>query len=195
MATIKEMRDILEASLPKKRFGHSLLVYETAKKMADHHRVDKEKVAIGALLHDCGRQIPTGQLLDKSRELGLDIDWVEENQPILLHAKLGVYYAREKYGVTDPEILDAIALHTTGDAGMSDIAKIVYLADLLEPSRDFPGIGDLRKLAEKDLDRAMLKAYTNTMRYLMDYDLLIHPRAVAGYNEIAARYKKESRNK
>ena len=135
MLDITEMKKLLKASLPHKRFKHSLAVYDTALELAAVYGLDKEKVGVGALLHDCGREIPTRDLLMHTIALGLPMDDVERNQPILLHAKLGVYYAREKYGVTDQEILDAIRFHTTGAAGMSKMAMVVYLADLLEPTR------------------------------------------------------------
>ena len=111
MLTIDEMKDTLQQALPPKRFKHSLGVYETALKMAEHYGMDKEKVAVAALLHDCGREVPTDKQVEKAEELGLGVDFVERRQPILLHAKMGAYYAEHKYGVTDPEILEAIRLH------------------------------------------------------------------------------------
>lgn len=104
MLDITEMKKLLKASLPHKRFKHSLAVYDTALELAAVYGLDKEKVGVGALLHDCGREIPTRDLLMHTIALGLPMDDVERNQPILLHAKLGVYYAREKYGVTDEAI-------------------------------------------------------------------------------------------
>ena len=188
--TIEEMRAMLEESLPRKRYEHSIRVYETALRMIPHFHADKEKTAVGALLHDCGRQIPTKESLQKARELGIDVDDTEKEQPILLHAKLGVYYAVHKYGVTDPEVLDAIRYHSTGTSDMTDIAKIVFLADLIEPGRDFEGVEELRDVSFKDLDRAMFLSYENTIRYLLEDEALIHPDAIAGYNQLAARYKK-----
>ena len=140
------MRELLEKSLPPKRFRHSVRVYETAMQMAEAYGADKERVAPGALLHDCGREIPTKESLAKARELGIDVDDVEAAQPILLHAKLGVYYAIHKYGVKDPEVLAAIRYHSTGTADMSETAKIIFLADMIEPKRDFPGVDELRLL-------------------------------------------------
>ncbi len=190
MLEVNEIKKILQESLPYKRYKHSLLVYETALELAAVYDLDKNQIGVAALLHDCGRQIPTRDLLLQASTLGLPLDEVEKNQPILVHAKLGVYYAQEKYGVTDPEILDAIRYHTTGVAGMSKVAMIVYLADLLEPTRDFKGIEEMRRLAKVDLEAAMLKAYAQTMRYLLEYDLLIHPNCINGYNEIATKFKK-----
>lgn len=190
MLDIKEMKKILKTALPGKRYKHSLDVYETAVQLAKEHNLDYEKAAVAALLHDCGREVATRDLFNKAIELDIFMDEIEKNQPILLHAKIGVYYAQKKYGVTDEEILSAIKYHTTGAAGMSKLAMVVYLADLLEPTRDFPGISEMRDLARVDLEKAMIQAYAQTMRYLLEYDLLIHPNCVNGYNEIATKFKK-----
>ena len=109
MLTIDEMKSILEKALPHKRFQHSLYVYETALKMGRHFQGDLDKIGIAALLHDCGREIPTRDSFMYALTHQIPMDFVEEHQPILLHAKLGRYFARDKYGVTNPEILDAIA--------------------------------------------------------------------------------------
>ena len=189
--TIEEMRVLLQQSLKPKRYEHSVRVYETALKMAGHFHADIKKVAIAALIHDCGRQVPKEASVAKAKELGIPVDPVEEAQPILLHAKLGVYYAVHKYGVdaNDKEVLDAIRYHSTGTADMTDTAKIVFLADLIEPGRDFEGVEAIRKASFQDLDRGMLLSYDNTIRYLLEDDLLIHPDAIAGYNQLAANYK------
>src|SRR5574344_1125897 len=190
MLTIDEMKSILEKALPHKRFQHSLYVYETALKMGRHFQGDLDKIGIAALLHDCGREIPTRDSFMYALTHQIPMDFVEEHQPILLHAKLGRYFARDKYGVTNPEILDAIAQHTTGAAHMSQTSMIVYLADLLEPTRDCKGIKELREVAKQDLELAMLKAMEHTMQYLLTYDLLVHPDCLEGYNQLAAKFKK-----
>ncbi len=191
MLKIEEMKSILKASLPLKRYKHSLAVYETALELAEAHKLDVEKVGVSALLPDCGREIPSRDSLAKAAELGIEVDKVEANQPILLHAKLGVFYARKKYGIEDKEILDGILYHTTGAPDMTPLAMAVYLADLLEPTRDFPGIDDLRKLAKENMEKAMVKAYANTIRYLVEYDLLIHPNCIHGYNQLVTKYKRK----
>lgn len=194
MLDINEMKTLLKKNLPHKRYKHSLEVYGTALQIAEGYGLDKEKVGVAALLHDCGREIPSRDLLSHTIALGLPMDEVEKNQPILLHAKLGAYYANKKYGVDDPVILEAITYHTTGAAGMSQTAMVVYLADLLEPTRDFKGINELRRLAQIDLEQAMLKAYAQTIRYLLEYNLLIHPNCINGYNEIATKFKRMKLN-
>ena len=180
MLKIEEMKRILKESLPLKRYKHSVAVYETALEFASVHGLDMEKVGISALLHDCGREVPGRESLAMAAKLGIEVDETEKNQPILLHAKLGVYYAQHKYGVTDKEILDGILYHTTGAPDMTPLAMAVYLADLLEPTRDFPGINKMRQLAKEDMEKAMMCAYGQTIRYLLEYDLLIHPNCIYG---------------
>ena len=189
--TIEEMRALLRQSLKPKRYEHSVRVYETALKMAGQYRADAKKVAVAALIHDCGRQVAKEESVTKAKELGIPVDPVEAVQPILLHAKLGVYYAVRKYGVSpdDTEVLDAIRYHSTGTADMTETAKIVFLADLIEPGRDFEGVEEIREASFQDLDKGMLLAYDNTIRYLLEDGLLIHPDAIAGYNQLAAKYK------
>lgn len=189
---IEKMRQLLEKALAPKRFKHSIAVYETALELAQEHGLTKEqieKVAVSALLHDCGREVPTKESVAKMQELGISMDLVEENQPILLHAKLGVYYAQKKYKVVDEEILDGISFHTTGKANMSVLAMIVFLADMIEPGRDFPGVEELRKVARKNLEAAMLLAYSNTTQYLIKGNLLIHPNCIEGYNQLLLKRK------
>ena len=179
--TIEEMRILLQQSLKPKRYEHSVRVYMTALKMAEHYHANVNKVAIASLIHDCGRQIPKEDSVAKAKELGIPVDPVEETQPILLHAKLGVYYAIHKYDVSpdDREVLDAIRYHST----------------LIEPDRDFEGVEALREVSFQDLDRGMLLSYDNTIRYLLEDGLLIHPDAIAGYNQLAAKNGKAQSKK
>lgn len=181
---IEEMKLCLEQSLPLKRYQHSLRVYETALALASKHNSLNEKIAIAALLHDCGREVKTNDSVITARKLNILVDDIELNQPILLHAKLGVYIAKYKYGITDEDILQGILYHTTGAKNLSFLSKIVYLADMLEPKRDFPGIEKLRILAHSNIDEAMILAYRNTITYLMQEQLLIHPNCIDGYNEL-----------
>ena len=102
----------------------------------------------------------------------------------MFHQKLGAYIARHEYGIDDEEILDAIARHTTGGAGMSPLAQVVYLADMIEPGRVYPGVDELRQAARQSLRQGMIKCYAHTIKFLLDGGLLIHPDCVAGYNEL-----------
>lgn len=181
---IEAMREKLQRELKPSRFEHSLRVYEMALEMAKWYGLPTEKLAVAALLHDCGRRVPVENSEVQARSWGLPVDEVERRQPILFHQKLGAYIARTEYGVEDPEILDAIGRHTTGGVGMSPMAQVVYLADMIEPGRVYPGVEELRQVSRKDLRQGMLKCYAHTMKFLLDTGLLVHPDCVAGYNEL-----------
>ncbi len=187
--TIEEIRALLEKSLPPKRYQHSMRVYETALALGKRHHAEEAKVALAALLHDCGREIPVKESVEKARAFGLPVDFIEAGQPVLLHAKIGACLATQKYGVTDPEVLEAIRCHTTGAETLSLTARIVFLADMLEPGRRFPGVEELRRLAREDLEQAMFTAYRDTICYLLEAGALIHPAAIAGYNRLALQRK------
>ena len=174
MMTLEEMQALLKESIPGKRYKHSVNVYETALKLAEAHGLPKEKIAVSALLHDCGREVPSKDSVAKCQELGLPIDEVELHQPILLHAKLGVYNAMHKYGVADQEILDGIMYHTTDIDGMSKLAKVVYLADMIEPGRDFPGVEELRKAVYEDLDHGLLLGLSMTIQEMEEMGNPVH---------------------
>ena len=132
---ILRMQDRLKEYLARDRFIHTQGVMYTATALAMCHGEDLVKAQVAGLLHDCAKCIPTGKKLKicKKNDIALT-KWEEENEA-LLHAKVGVYIAKKKYGITDPEILNAIRYHTTGKADMTSLEKIVYIADYIEPGR------------------------------------------------------------
>ncbi len=94
---------------------------------------------------------------------------IEKKQPSLLHAKLGAAFAKEVYGITDEEILSAIRWHTTGKPGMTDLEKIVFIADYIEPGRKMlPRMEEIRKESFQNLDKAMYLILDNTLSYLKE---------------------------
>ncbi len=192
MLTLATMQAMLKAALPPKRYRHSLAVYDLALELAALHGLDAGKAAVASLLHDCGREVPLRESAAAALKLGLCPGELELAEPVLLHSWLGVYFARHKYGIEDAEILEAIRYHTTGAPGMSRLATAVYLADMLEPARDFPEIGKLRRLARQDLDAALLAAYRHTIAYLLEEGLFIHPDCVNGYNQLLLAARKRN---
>lgn len=176
--------DKLKNCLTTKRLVHSHGVSEVAVVLARKYGVDQDKARLAGILHDCAREIPVRELADEASKRLIDIDDVERREPVLLHAALGAKLAEEKYGIRDKEILDAIEKHTVGGLSMSQLAKIIYLADLIEPNRDFPGVEKLRQIAKVDLDQAVLAAYDHTLTYIINQRGLIHPATVVGRNQI-----------
>lgn len=161
------MREKLKEKLPSKRFEHSLGVEYTAGTMAFIYGIDCEKALIAGLLHDCAKYVPNDKKIAKCKKHKIFISECEYQNPELLHAKLSAVYAKEKYDVTDKEILSAIACHTTGKPAMTTLEKIIYIADYIEPMRyKASRLPEIRKLAFEDLDECMYEILKDTLEYL-----------------------------
>lgn len=182
-----QAKDKLSQVLSPKRFSHSMGVSQTAADLAVRFGENIEKARLAGLLHDCARNLPSNNLLQMAETFAIVMNDVERCQPMLLHAPLGAYLAQKEYGVEDPEILAAIRLHTTGGQNMSTLEKIIYLADCIEPSRDFPGVAKLRSLAATDLNAALLVAFDQSLHYVIEQGLLIHPATMEGRNYLLLR--------
>lgn len=139
MKTYDEMEKHLKKQLKPKRFKHTLGVIDCAVDMAERNGADVKKAELAALLHDCAKNYSRDELLSVAGRCRIPLDDITLKEPQLLHGPVGAVVAREEYGVTDSEILDAIAYHTTGREDMTLLDKIIYLADFIEPSRDYPG--------------------------------------------------------
>ena len=146
--TIDEMRRTLQSRLKKSRFAHSIGVADTAVKLAKRFGVDEEKAYIAGLLHDCAREFENDELPAEAAKRGIEIGEVEREMPLLLHSYIGAMMIKEIYGVDDPEISQAIWRHTVGGRNMTKLDKIIYFADMIEPNRDYPGVNELRQLAQ-----------------------------------------------
>lgn len=171
-----EMREKLKEKLPAKRFEHSLGVEYTAGTMAFVHGVDYEKALIAGLLHDCAKYVPNDKKISKCEKRGILISECEYKNPELLHAKLSAVYAKEKYGVTDEDILSAITYHTTGRPAMTTLEKIVYIADYIEPNRtELPEMDMIRQEAYSDLDQCLLHILHNSVYYLCKKGAAVDP--------------------
>ena len=107
-------------------------------------------------------------------KLGLDPERYGENIN-LAHGKIAAYVMEHKLGITDPDILDAVRYHTTGRAGMSQLEKVVFLADAIEPARDYPLVKTLREKAEEDLDLACMLSLEGTIRYVEKQGVYLDP--------------------
>lgn len=160
--------ELVAGRVPKKRLEHMLRVEMLAVQLAHFWGVSEEKASVAALLHDIARDVPESSLLDLARDADdpLVREMVETSAPVVLHASVGAVIARRDFGVNDPEILQAIAQHTTGSAHMDRLAMIIFLADYCEPDRHFIGVEDVRSLLFRSLEAAMLCALTQTLAYL-----------------------------
>ncbi|MBE7010896.1 MAG: HD domain-containing protein [Ruminococcaceae bacterium] len=178
--TIEQMREKLEEILTPKRYEHSIGVMETAAKMAEHYGVDVEKAKIAGLLHDCAKDIDKDLMVGLCDELGIELDDVKREQRSLIHADLGAGLLTPEFEVTDPEIISAVKHHTLGRENMTDLEKILYLADIIEPNRKpYPELEELRRLSMSDLDCAMLCACEHSIAHVERKHKTLHSQTLA----------------
>lgn len=162
-----EIEKILKKELDKERFRHTMGVMYTAAALAMAHGCNMEQAMMAGLLHDCAKCVPNDKKLALCKKHHIAITKAEERSPFLLHAKLGAWAARKKFGIKDPDILHAIAVHTTGAPKMNLLDKIIYIADYMEPNRNkAPNLEQVRGMAFEDLDQTMLRILEDTLSYL-----------------------------
>ncbi len=157
----------MEKMQDAKRFAHTLGVEFTAAALAMRYQADVTDAQIAGLLHDCAKCLTDEKRVSICEKHQIPMTDIERRNPFLLHAKVGEFLAKEKYGITNPDILNAIRFHTTGRENMSLLERIVFVADYIEPGRrQAPNLAEIRQLAFTDLDTAMLKILEDTLSYL-----------------------------
>ena len=176
----EQILERLKGMLTWHRFTHTLGVANTAQRLAPNCGVDPLRARLAGLLHDCAKSMP----LDEMRELVVrnlpDMDEEELETRAILHAPAGMVMARDLFGVRDPSILSAIRKHTVGDGDMSPMDALIYVSDFIEPGREpFPGLEKARKLAEKDIYKAMICCTRLTTKHLESQGKHVHPRSRA----------------
>lgn len=182
--SLDEIKIKLEKSLTPKRFNHSVGVMETSVKLAERNGCDIYKAAVAGLLHDCARDIRGSLLFERCNALGVIVDEVSRHQPELLHGRLGAKLAEIEYGITDHEIKNAIRFHTTGACDMNILAKVIFIADYIEPGRSFKGVEKIRNEAFIDINRALLMAFDSTIAHVIGKGALLHPATIDARNSI-----------
>jgi predicted HD superfamily hydrolase involved in NAD metabolism len=185
----EQIEQYLKANLKPKRYQHSLGVRDTAGKLANRYGADEKKARLAGLIHDCAKCMSDSDLISIANENGINIDEVLEETPNLLHGVVACVIAKDKMEINDTDILSAVAYHTTGRPNMTILEKIIYLADYIEPMRDFPGVDDIRQEAEKSLDKALLHSFNSTIRHVLNKGQLLHLNTIKGRNYLISQYK------
>ncbi len=182
---IKKLRKQMKKVLEPKRYEHTLGVAYTAATLAMVHGEDVDKALTAGMLHDCAKCIEFEKQIKICEKNHMVLSGAErEKDSRLIHAKSGSVLAKEKYGVEDDDILNAISYHTTGRPGMSSLEKIIYIADYIEPGRsagrrsspDYAGsLMEVRKMAYRNLDEALFKILGDILVYLKEEGGTIDP--------------------
>lgn len=163
MDNIEKIIQKLKTLITDERLKHSISVMDTATKLAVYYGVDVDKAKLAGLLHDCGKL--------KDRKVGN-----------LEHASLGSKLCVEQFGIVDKDIIKAINFHTVGREDMTMLEKIVFIADKIEPSRNYEGVEKFRKLAYENVDICIVKILENTFRYLSNNDVVPDEQSIITYN-------------
>ena len=171
--TPDELRPIALSYLKPKRMPHVLGTEQEAVRLTRRYGGDETQARIAALLHDCTKKLEMPEQLALCKQYGIELDELEQKALKLLHSKTGAAIARSVFGVEDA-VYDAIWYHTTGRPDMTRLEKILYLADYIEPSRDFPGVEELRRAVYEDLDHGLLLGLNMTIQEMEEMGNPVH---------------------
>lgn len=180
----------VRAQMNEKRYQHTLGVADSARQLAAKFGADPEKAELAGYLHDYCKCWP----IAKMREILVRHDMPAEllaGDKELWHAFAGAIVIQTELGVTDVEILQAVRYHTTGRVGMSLLEKVVCVADYIEPNRTFPGVENIRQLAQEDLDAALAAALGGTIQFLIEKKQAVYPLTLLAYNDLVSRKGRE----
>ena len=183
-----QLIQFLKKHIDDARIQHSLNTAREAVTLAKRYGADEHKAYIAGMTHDVAKGKCRYGLKNLAEEYGISIDAVEASNPELTHGKLGAEMVSRELGINDEEILNAIRWHTTGRAKMSLLEKIIFIADIIEPRRDFEGVEDIKRLADSDIDAAVILALEYVMKFVHRKGFALHPKSIEAY-----KYLKEEK--
>lgn len=178
----------LRSALKEKRFNHVLRVEQTAMELAEKNGVDVEKASIAGLCHDYAKQRPDQDFIDEIHRKGLDSDLLDYGNAIW-HGVVGAELIKDELGIWDEDILNAVRHHTTGAAVMSKLEQVIYMADYIEPARDFEGVDKARQLTAQDLGAGVAYQTKHTLEYLIENNKPVYPKTIETYNAWVPAYE------
>ena len=172
--------------LPQGLQEHIYRAQIVAHELARRHQVDEEKARLGTLAHDIARSMNGNQLLQRALELGVPVHPVERQVPVLLHGPVGAELLRRMDGLDDDDIYQAVRWHSTGHQSLTDPAKVVFLADKLDPQKvsRYRYLPRVNELAMESLDEAILEFLSQGMASLIQAGSLVHPASIEARNEL-----------
>ncbi len=176
----------LKGQLDPRRFYHSLGVMQTAVCLALRHGIPTEPAAVGGLLHDCARCLNKSQQYERLMEWDVPFPDPDGQYRTVWHAWLSPEYARREYRIQEPEVLEAIRYHTTGAPGMSPLAEVIFVADCIDPTRNYPDVEALRRLARQDLRAAVRECLIMKRDHVEDRGQRLHPDATQALSAYGA---------
>lgn len=176
-----DLLERLEQTLSPHRYQHVLNVEKAAIQLAEAYGQDPIKAGLAGLLHDYAKEKSDSYFQQLIQERNLDPDLLQWGNN-LWHGYLGIYAIEEELGLEDPEILEAIRVHTIGKAEMSPLDMILYVADYIEEGRNFPGVEEARQIAFSSLEEGVAYETAETLSFLAKKRIPIYPQTLETYN-------------
>ncbi|EGJ41711.1 bis(5'-nucleosyl)-tetraphosphatase (symmetrical) YqeK [Streptococcus sanguinis] len=178
----------METVMSEKRLRHCLGVEKAARELAERFGLDVEKAGLAGLLHDYAKKVSDEDFLSLIDKYKLNPDLKNWGNNVW-HGMVGIYKIQEDLGIKDAEILRAIEVHTVGSSTMSELDKVVYVADYIEHNRNFPGVDKARELAQQSLNQAVAYETARTVEHLAHKGMPIYPRTLETYNAFVGYLK------
>lgn len=181
---VKQLDSYLKSTLSDHRYQHSLSTAQTCRKLAEEFGYDADLAYFIGLVHDVAREYSKEELAEWAARDGSPVREMDLASPVLLHGRAGAEVLREKFGIDDPIILDAIRVHTTGAPGMTSQGKILFVADYIEPKRKHITPEFLKSIENLDLDGKVYGVLMGTLNHLADKGKAVAPEALALKKEL-----------
>jgi len=181
------MEDYLKDQFQKKmfsekRYHHSRNVAKAALQLAEKYGEDQDRAYLAGLVHDICKEMDASQQYALMMAGNFKPDFAEMNSRKLWHGIAGAYFLQTRFDIQDMEILNAVRFHTVGRAGMSLLEEIIYIADMISEEREYKGVDKMRRLAQKNLQSAMLEALRDAIASVMKKEGLVPVYTIEAYN-------------
>lgn len=153
------------------------------RRLAQRYGADVEKARLAGILHDIMKDTPPEQQLKILQDSGIILTKTQSRNRKLWHALSGAAYLRGALGVSDEEIVSAVACHTSGKGDMSLLEKTLFVADYISADREYPGVEEMRRAADRSLEEAMVEGILFTVNELMEQRLPVAAESIQAYND------------
>lgn len=190
MSIIDNAYTYIKDNIKESRFMHTLGVVSVAKKLALLNGVSQEKAELAALCHDIVKNMNISDMEKLMQENNIILSDDEKRSPQLWHSFLAPVVSKNILNIEDEEVLSAMRWHTTGKEDMTKLEKIIYIADMIEPSRRFPGVEKIREATLKDLEEGVLMGLNHTIKFLLDQGALIDLNTLKARNYLVINKEK-----
>ncbi len=195
MYSVDEIKSILKQRLSKKRYNHSVNVAQAALKLAYMYGENPEKAYLAGLIHDICKEEEHEIQKELMLKGNMQLSGAELSAKALWHGPAGAYFIMTELDITDNDILNAVRYHTVGRASMSELEKIVYIADLISDDRDYKDVEKMRRFAFTDFEKAMYEAVCYSIMSVVKKQTYIPESTLDLYNQYTYLHSKAKKNK